>query len=301
MTLVDEAVSSEGLLQLLELLDRILEVYGTTRKNERIAAIALFRSLCPLGLICDKNHTKSVLNRIIVMRDILVDKESHERIFGTFPLGRKKTELDLFFLNVPTVVGHLSEGKINFYVEIEMGEDVSPEIQNTIRLQKYFKGMELDLYPMLVCKQYKGWDSTFNIPILDIQDLEKMTELILIRSLTDIPGVAYDWAAICLQILQYVAIHREVEPNMMINYKSGLWNTYPSLRQHNFRSFIWKGRISPKDYEDFVQFRQRMTSISRKMVEKGLLNKNERGKYELSIDGRDILGCYLNFKEEKGE
>ena len=301
MTLVDRVISSQSLLQLLEHLDKILEVYGTTRKNERTATIGLFHSLCPLGLICNNYHTKSVLNKIIIMRDMRVDKESHDKIFGTFPLGRKKTELDLFFLNVPTVIGHLSKGKINFYVEIEMGEDISPEIHNTIRLQKYFMGMGLEVYPILVCKQFKGWDSTFDIPILDIQDLEKMTELISIRSLADVPGVAYDWAATCLQILQYAALRREVDPNTMINYKSGLWNTHANLRQHSFRKFIGKGRISAEDYEDFLQFRQRMTSISKKMIAKGLLNKNERGNYELSIDGRDILGCYLNFKEEKRE
>jgi len=298
MTLVDEAISSQSLLQLLEYLDRILEIYGTTRKNERIATIALFHSLCPLGPICDINYTKSVLNKIIVMRNIIIDAETYNKIFHGLP-GRKKTELDLFFLNVPTVIGHLSEGKINFYVEVEIGEDVASEMQNTLRLQKFFKIMGLDLYPILVCKEYKGWDGTFNIPILDIQDLEKMIELIPIGSLAEIPGVAYEWGATSLQILQYVALHREVDLNAMINYKSGLWDTYPNLRQHSFEKFIEKGRISAEDYEDFLQFRERMASISRKMIEKGLLNKNERGKYELSIDGRDILGCYLSFKEEK--
>ena len=301
MTLIDEAVSSENLLQLLEYLDKILEVYGTTRKNERTATIALFYSLCPLCLACGEKHTKSVLGEVIVMRDMRVDMETHDRIFGKLPLGRKMTEFDLFFLNVPTIIGHSSKGKMNFYVEIEMGEDVSPELQNTKRLQNYFREMGLDVYPILVCRRYKGWDSTFNMPILDIHDLEKMTELILIRSLADIPGVAYEWAATCLQILQYVAYHRVVDPNTMINYKSGLWNTHPDLRQHNFKSFIEHGRIVAKDYEDFVNFRQRMFSVSKKMVEKGLLKKNERGGYELSIDGRDILGCYLNVKEGKSE
>jgi len=301
MTLVDEAVSSQGLLQLLEYLDRILKVYGTTRKNERTATIALFHFLCPLGSVCDKKHTESMLDEIIVMRDMRVDQETHGKIFGTIPLGRKMTEFDLFFLNVPTIIGHPTEGKINFYVEIEMGEDVSPELQNTKRLQNYFKEMGLEVYPILVCRQYKGWDKTFGVPIMSIRDLEKMTELIPIRSLAEIPGVAYEWAATCLQILLYVALHREVDPNTMINYKSGLWNTHPNLRQHNFRNFIEKGRIFAGDYEEFVQFRQRMTSISRKMIEKGLLNKNGRGEYELSIDGRDILGCYLNFKEGKGK
>jgi len=299
MTLVDEAVSSEELLQLLEYLDKILEVFGTTRKNERTATLALFHSLCPLCLACDEEHTKSVVGEVIVMRDMRIDIETHDRIFGRLPLGRKMTEFDLFFLNVPTIIGHPSKGKMNFYVEIEMGENVSPELQNTKRLQNYFRKMGLDVYPILVCNRYKGWDSTFDIPILDIHDLEKMLELISIRTLTDIPGVAYEWAASCLHILEYVAYRRVADPNMMINHKSGLWNTHPDLRKHNFRSFIEHGKIPSKDYEEFIEFRQRMFSISKKMVKKGLLKKNERGEYELTIDGRDILGCYLNIKEEK--
>jgi len=300
MTLVDEAVSSQSLLQLLERLDKILKIYGTTRKNERIATIALFHSLCPLGSICSISHTESLLNEMIVMRNVNIDTEVYNRIFKGPPLGRKKTELDLFFLNVPTVMGHTSEGKTNFYVEIEMGE-VSSEMQHLPRLRRYFKEKQLEVYPMLVCKQYKGWDDSFNIPILDIEDLEKMIELIPIRSLDDIPGVAYEWAATSLQILQYVALRREADLNAMINYKSGLWNTYPTLRQHNFRTLVEKGKISAENYEDFLQFRQRLTSIFKKMVEKRLLNKNGREKYELSVDGRDILGCYLNLRKGKRE
>jgi hypothetical protein len=297
MTLVDEAVSSENLLQLLEYLDKILEIYGTTRKNERTATIALFHSLCPLCLACGEKHKKSALEEVIVMRDMRVDTETHDKLFGKLPLGRKMTEFDLFFLNVPTIIGHSSKGKMNFYVEIEMGKDVSPELQNTKRLQNYFREMGLDVYPILVCSQYKGWDSTFDMPILSIRDLEKMIELIPVRSLADIPGVAYEWAATCLQILRHVALHRQVDPNRMINYKSGLWDSYPHLIQHNFRKFVENGRISTEHCEEFMYFRQRMTSISKKMIEKGLLNMNERRKYELSIDGRDILGCYLSFKE----
>jgi len=301
MTLVDEAISSQNLLQLLERIDKILEIWGATRKNERIATIALFHSLCPLGPIYDLNHMKSVLNKMITMRNVDIGAEIYNEIFKGPPLGRKKTELDLFFLNVPTVIGHPSEGKINFYIEIEMGEDVSSEMQHLPRLRRYFEEKKLKIYPILVCKQYKGWDYSFNIPILDIGDLEKMIELISIRSLDDIPGVAYEWAATSLQILQYVALHREVDSNTMINHKSGLWNTYPNLRQHNFERFIEKGKISAEDYEEFFEFRRRMWSISKKMIEKRLLSKNEEGKYELSIDGRDILGCYLSFKEGKRE
>ena len=295
MTLVDEAISAQNLLHLLEYLDKILEIYGATRKNERIATIALFHSLFPLGSICDASHTKFLLKEMIAMRNVNIETEIYNKIFKGPPLGRKKTELDLFFLNVPTVLGHPSEGKINFYVEIEMGEDVSSEMQHLPRLRRYFKDKGLEVYPMLVCKEYKGWDDEFNIPILNIEDLEKMVELISARTLDDIPGVAYEWAATSLQILNYVALNREVDFNKMINYKSGLWDSCPNLRQHSLNKLI-EGKISSEDYEDFQEFRNRMMSIYTKMIEKGLLIRDEKGGCELSTDGRDILGCYHSFK-----
>jgi len=299
MTLVDEAISSQSLLQLLEYLDRILEIYGTTRKNERVAATTLLHSFCPLGSICDPNYTKKKLKEIIVMRNVPLDAEIYNKVFGVpFRFGQKKTELDLFFLNVPTVVGHPTEGKLNFYVEIEMGEDIGAELHNEIKIRDYFEG-KLDLYPILVCKQRVGWEKSYKIPVFNMEDLEKIAEFIPIKSIEDVPGAAYEWAATSLQILHYVARNKEVDRNKIINFRDGLWNTYPNLRQHNFRKLVETGTISSEDYEDFLDFRQRLMAIFNKMVEEGLLNKNEEGKYELSIDGRDILGCYLSFKEER--
>ena len=292
MTLVDKAISSQSLLQLLECMDKILEIYGGTRKNERIATIALFHSLCPLGPICDADHTKSTLNRMIVMRDVRVDEEIYKKIQ---PIGRKKSEFDLLFLNVPTIVGYPS--KMNFYIEVEMGENTSPEMENMCRVRRYFEKIGSEIYPMLVCKQRKGWDDTFNIPILDVQDLERIVELIPVRSTDYIPGVAYEWASTALQILHRFALRREVYYNREINYKTGLWNACPNLRQHDFKKFFERGKISADDYEDFRQFRERILTVFNRMVQKGLLNK-DGGKCELTVDGRDILGCYLSFKEE---
>jgi len=297
MTLIDETIASQNLLQLLERLDRILEIYGGTRKNERTATIALYNSLFPLSSMYSINHTKVLFNEMIVMRNVNIDREIYDKVFKGPPLGQTKTELDLFFLNAPTVIGHPSKGKINFYVEIEMG-DVSSEEQHLTRLRRYFKEKGLEIYPILVCSQYKDWDDTFELPILDISDLEKIAESVPITSLDDLPGVAYEWAATSLRILEYIASRGEVDINREINFRSGLWEACPSLKQHDFRKLIERGKISAEDYEDFnVSFRNRINSVFRKMHEKGLLNKNERGNYELSIDGRDILACYLSFKE----
>jgi len=294
MTLMDEAIASDSLLQLLEYLDKILEIYGGSRKNERIATVAFYSSLFPLSAMYSPSHTKGLCDEMLIMRNVAIDKEIYARIFKGHPLGPAKTELDLFFLNVPTAIGHPSEGKINFYVEIEMGEDVTSEEQHLIRLHQYFKERGLVIYPVLVCNQYKDWDDTLKIPILDITDLRKIVELIRIKSLDDIPGAPYEWAATCLRILEHTASKGEVGTS------KELWDSYPNLRQLNFNRFIEKGRISADDYEDFnYSFRNRTNSILGKMHEKGLLNKNEGGKYELSVDGRDILGCYLNLKEER--
>ena len=288
---VDEAISSKSFLQLLEFIDKAVGTKSSTRKNERIATIALFHSLCPLGQICDADHTKSTLSRMIVMRDVRVDEETYKRIQ---PIGRKKSEFDLLFLNVPTIVGYPS--KMNFYIEVEMGENTSPEMENMCRVRRYFEKIGSEIYPMLVCKQRKGWDDTFNIPILDIQDLERIVELIPVRSINDIPGVAYEWSSSALQILHHFAFQREAYYNKEINFRKGLWNACPNLRQHDFKKFFEEGKISVNDCEDFTQFRGRISTIFNKMVQKGLLKK-DGGKCELTVDGRDILGCYLSFKE----
>lgn len=300
-TLIDNAISSQNLLELLECLDRILQIQGVTRKNERIATIALFHSLCPLGPLCDARHTKSVLNEVIVMRNTCIYSKIYSEIYSEIPSGQKKTELDLFLLNVPTIIGHSCEKKLNFYVEIEMGKEVGSELQRLIPLRNYLKKKGLDVYPILVCRGFKRWNSDFNIPLLDIKDLEKMVKLLSIISLDDIPGVAYEWSATCIQILQYIGSKRGVDPNKMINHRDGLWRKCPNLKKYDFNGFIQKGRISKQDFEDFnAEFRDRIWTIFHKMVNKGLIKKGDTmGKYDLSIDGRDLLGCYLSFKEEQ--
>lgn len=294
VSLVDHAIASESLLQLLEHLDKILEIYGGSRKNERIATVAFYRSLFPLSAMYSPSHMKNLCEEMLIMRNVTIDKETYIKVFKGHPLGPAKTELDLFFLNAPTALGHPSEGKINFYVEIEMGDNVTSEEQHLIRLRQFFKEKGLEIYPVLVCDQYKDWDDTLKIPILDIADLRKIVEAIQINSLEDIPGVPYEWAAVCLRLLEHTASKGE------LSAKEDLWDACPSLRQLNFNRLIEKGRISADDYEDFnFSFRSRMNSIIEKMNGKGLLNKNEREKYELSVDGRDILGCYLSLKEER--
>jgi len=48
MAFIDDVISSGNLLEFLERLDRVLEVYGGTRRNERVVAVALRNSLFPL-------------------------------------------------------------------------------------------------------------------------------------------------------------------------------------------------------------------------------------------------------------
>lgn len=295
MGLVDEAISSENLLQLLEYMDKILEIYGGSRRNERVATVALYNLLLPLGKIYDPRHVDKLRNETIVIRNVNINEETYQKIFRGPPLGKQKTEFDLFFLNAPTVMGHPSESNINFYIEVEMG-DVSIELQHLMRLRKYFRQLNTTIYPVLVCKGYKGWDDTSGIPCFDISDLEKISELISIRGVEDIPGLAYEWAASALKILEYIMRRQKLSIAKDVNFRDGLWNTCPELRQHDFNRFVNNGRIYSNDYEDFSSFRQRMISIIKKMHEKGLLNLDSDGNYELTVDGRDILACYLSLK-----
>jgi|GEM_PF-5168548 len=68
MGLVDEAISSENLLQLLEYMDKILEIYGGTRRSERVAAIAIQNSFFPLCSLYDTIYAGQLRNNIIVLK-----------------------------------------------------------------------------------------------------------------------------------------------------------------------------------------------------------------------------------------
>jgi hypothetical protein len=65
----------------------------------------------------------------------------------------------------------------------------------------------------------------------------------------------------------------------------------------NHDKFLRDGRINEGDYEDYnFSFVPRISQILDKMCKKGLLNRNEHGEYELTIDGRDILATYFSLR-----
>lgn len=289
MSLIDEVISSRDLLGLLEHMDKVLEVYGGTRRNERVAAVALQNSLFPLCLLYDKAYAVQLRSSLIVLRNLTISSELYKEIF---PLGKWGTELDLLFLNVPTVFGHMLESGLNFHVEVEVGEkaDIGTELTRLKYLRDYFKDKGVEVNPVLVCKGYKRWDKSNKIPIIDIADLERIVEFNPPTSLDDIPGVSYDWAASSIQILRYVA-----EKGKIRNLRE-LWDNCKILRQMNHEKFLRDGRLAQNDYEDYnFSFMPRISQILDKMCRKGLLTK-PNGEYELTADGRDVLGAYLSFE-----
>gem|GEM_PF-6827958 len=202
----------------------------------------------------------------------------------------------MLFLNVPTVFGHMLEGGLNFHVEVEVGEktDIGTELTRLTYLRDYFKEKGIEVNPVLVCRGYKRWDKSVKIPIIDIADLERIVEINPPTSLDDIPGLSYDWAASSIQILKYVA-----EKGRIRSIRE-LWDNCKVLRQMNHEKFLKDGKISQNDYEDYTfSFTPRINQILDKMCKKGLLTRNLQGEYELTADGRDILGMYLSFGGEK--
>ena len=290
MPLIDDVISSRGLLEFLERMDRVLEVYGGTRRNERIVAVALRNSLFPLCSLCDLDYSRQLCSNIIVLRNVNISPAFYQKIF---PLGKWSTELDLLFLDVPTVFGHSLEGGLNFHVEIEVGEkaDIGTELTRLAKISEYFKKMGVQINPVLVCRGYKGWDRSFKIPVFDISDLEKIVEFNPPTSLDDVPGLSYDWAASSIQILKYVA-----EKGRVRSVKE-LWDGCVNLRQMDHDKFLRDGRINRGDYEEYNDsFEPRISQILDKMCKKGLLNRGAQGEYELTRDGRDILATYFSLE-----
>ena len=289
MALIDDVISSANLLEFLERMDRVLEVYGGTRRNERVVAVALQNSLFPLCSLCDLAYAKQLRNSIIVLRNVNITTNFYPKIF---PPGKWGTELDLLFLNVPTVFGHSLEGGLNFHIEVEVGEkaDIGTELTRLAKISEYFKKMGVQINSVLVSKGYKCWDMSFKIPVIDIVDLEKIVEFNPPKSLDDIPGLSYDWAASSIQILKYVA-----EKGRVRSMKE-LWDNCVNLRQMDHDKFLREGKINRGDYEDYSHsFEPRISQILEKMCRKGLLDKDVQGEYELTRDGRDILATYYSF------
>ena len=288
MTLIDDVISSENLLEFLERMDRVLEVYGGTRRNERVVAVALRNSLFPLCSLCDLDYTGQLRNSIIVLRNVNISANFYQQIF---PPGKWGTELDLLFLDVPTVFGHSLEDGLNFHVEVEVGEkaDIGTELTRLAYIREYFKKMGVQINSVLVSKGYKCWDMSFKIPVIDIVDLEKTVECDPPTSLDDIPGLSYDWAASSIQILKYVG-----EKGRVRSVKE-LWDGCVNLRQMDHDKFLRDGRINRGDYEDYSHsFEPRISQILDKMCKKGLLERDAQGEYELTRDGRDILATYYS-------
>ena len=167
-------------------------------------AVALRNSLFPLCSLCDLDYSRQLRNSIIVLRNVNIGVNFYQKIF---PPGKWCTELDLLFLDVPTVFGHALESGLNFHIEVEVGEkaDIGAELTRLNYIREYFKNMGVWINPVLVCRGYKRWDTSFKIPVIDISDLEKIVEFNPPTSLDDIPGLSYDWAASSIQILNYVA------------------------------------------------------------------------------------------------
>jgi len=294
---LDQVISSDNLLGLLEGLDRILGVWGTTRKHERVAAVSLFNHMASLGLMADPEHASKALSDMVVMRNIVLEQSDYKEMFSSpYRMPQKTTELDLLFLNAPSVFGHPTGGKLNFYVEVEMHGELG-QAENRVRnLRRYFRDRQLELYPIIVLPERIRYDEDLRTVFLDIRDLQKLVELAPPRTLRDIPGTSYDWSATSLQILHHVARHKAVDVDILVSKREGLWNQCPTVRQHDFKAFLRRGIMQTQDIEDFqFQFAPRLRAIFEKMVERRLLAKNTEGRYELTTDGRDLLACYLSF------
>ncbi|MEM2905428.1 MAG: hypothetical protein QW057_06225 [Candidatus Bathyarchaeia archaeon] len=302
MSQLDQVISSENLLGLLEGLDRVLGVWGTTRKHERVAAVALSNHIASLGLMADQEHASKALSEMVVMRNIVLEQSDYKEMFSSpYRMPQKTTELDLLFLNAPSVFGHPTDGKLNFYIEVEMHGELG-QAENRVRnLRRYFRDRQVELYPVIVLPERRRYDEDLKTAFLDIHDLERLVELTPPRTLRDIPGAAYDWAATSIQILHHVATQRALDADRLVSRRDGLWTQCPTLRQHDFKAFLKRGTVTQQDIEDFqFQFVPRIRTILDKMVERGLLAKNVEGKYELTTDGRDLLACYLSFGRKQG-
>jgi len=286
---------TKSLLDLLAHLDDEIRIFRRNLKHERLATLSLYNYLCPFKDLVDTSDERRPLNDVYVIRNFRIEPKDYEEIFDLpYDEEKTKTELDFMFLNVPSIFGNKSIGRINYYVEVELKGELFQAINRLKNVRKYFRERGLNLYPLLVYEKQRKYDVEDDIPSVAFDDLAKVILTMSIRSIRDIPGLAYDDSAVAIYLLEEISKDGIVRRPSFIK---DLWS-HENLRRYEniFRSYImkrdWKG--DRPDYENkSLQFDPRMQEIFEKLHKNGYIERiREEEDYCLTLEGAQLLVKY---------
>ena len=270
---------ADNFLALLERFDRFIGVYGVHKGNERTVAVAFFHSIMSWIDFLDEEDRNRIRREIIVFRNLKLEREDVEKIYEVF--GKGKTELDLFFINVPTIFGH--KANLNFYIEVEMGKNIVEELVRLTQLRNFFKRRGKKLYAILVAPNIRNcrWPES-DIFMYNYDDIKRIAYSIRLGSLKDIPGIAYDSSATSLFLLDYIA-RGQRKTKLFIKE---LWDNAPELVRMDYRKYFYKDVLEREDFN--FSFTPRINNLLDKLKGNGLIVEKD-GVYKLTINGRDLL------------
>lgn len=208
-----------NLLKIIDDLDDLL--FNGRQKNERHAATDLHNILFSFGLSIDHNYVAQRFPYVI--RNLTVSLKD-EHIKQIFPIlggtGQESTELDILFINAPSLLGH--GAKLNYYVEVETQQRDPMAFQRLLDFTGFCKCKGIDLFPILVTSM-RGSGYVQDICVINIDDLRKSGFFYehYMNNIGQIPGLAYDDAASCFYILDLVSrAERVIREELLVELKN---------------------------------------------------------------------------------
>ena len=195
-----------SLLSVIEELDNLL--FEGRQKVERRTAVHLHNILFSFGLSVDHNHVTRRLPFVIRNLEVSLKDEHAKKVFQILE-GQESTELDILFIDAPSLLGH--GARLNYYAEIETQQRDTVAFQRLLDFSAFCKGGAINLFPILVTKMRRS-GYVQDICVINIDDLRRAGSFYerYLVDIEQIPGLAYDDAACCFYILDLLSREERV-------------------------------------------------------------------------------------------
>lgn len=278
---------------LLQAIEELGKIFGENQKYERRVAIYINYLLTYFGFV---EHAPMVLRNVKVN---LKDPDV-ESIFQYFGPRQEKTDLDILFLNTPTIFGHQAEN--NYYIEVEMAgrNDISLR-----RLEEFATSCEdrgTNLFPILITRFVREPWMRGGVQIINFDELHKMAKWALRELSTpkDVPGLAYDQASLCLHILDRLSESTWTMKDNLVKQLEKDKLLRSTIDFHRFRK-----SVNIRSLQDFVEFEE-LKTYRRRISDRhsGLIQELIKHDYVESIEGKLSLtfkGSELLLKWQSGD
>lgn len=282
-------------LELIHSLDD--KLFNGNQKNERTVAVLINDLLNLFPSMIEPEKYKLRLPIVIRNQTINLQKESIKKFFPIVHSAFNSTELDILFLDAISIFGHKSS--VNYFIEVEMRERDVHAFQRLHDFSKACIDRGISLYSILVSNSRKtGFLDDF-VCAINISDFNDWLNngVTTINSPLDIPGVAYDNAAIAYYLLDYISTRERMDRDEILRHLfrigRGHLHTHKLLRYEiDFDKLnSEKQRLSEVLIdEDLGKFNHRISKLLNTMRHYELIHDDEeKYAYQLTALGSDYV------------